>query len=139
MWYASKGLKIDNVHKPLGGKIEEVPTPGGKYKKRNNSTYMSEESISTCTNCTNAKCNGRCEKIRQVEIGSVDPRKRAHGQKIGYRPKLLLTYRGKEYGASELARMAGLSIETLTFRLKLGWTVEEAVETPKRQKPGRLK
>jgi hypothetical protein len=53
MWYAGKGLKIDNVHKPLGGRIEEAPTQqSSRYKKLDNSTYMSEASINTCTNCT---------------------------------------------------------------------------------------
>ena len=134
MWYASKGLKIDNVHKPLGGRIEEVPTPGAKYKKLDNSTYMSEASINTCTSCQNEKCNGRCEKIRQVENRSVDPRKKSQGERCGYKPKRLLTYKGKEYGVTELSRMCGICPKTITFRLKQGWTVEEAVETPKRCK-----
>lgn len=134
MWYAGKGLKIDNLHEPLGGRIEEVPKPGSRYKKLNNSTYMSEASISTCTNCQSVKCNGRCDKIRQVENRSVDPRKKAEGQRVGYKPKRILNYKGKDYGLTELSRMCGIDVDTLTSRLNAGWTVEEAVETPKRGK-----
>lgn len=138
MWYASKGLKIDNVHKPLGGRIEEVPTPGSRYRRLDNSTYMSEESIAVCTNCTREKCSGRCEKIIQIEKRNVDPRKRSTGKRNGYKVQRNLTFRGKKYSSGELAQMAGISVPALKDRLKRGWTMEEAVTTPRGcKRPGK--
>ena len=42
-----------------------------------------------------------------------------------------LAYRGKTYTMSELARATGLTMDFLHSRLRAGWDVTAAVETPK--------
>lgn len=122
---------MDSMQAPVGGRIKEVPTPGKKYQKLNNSTYMSEVSIAKCTSCVRGRCNGRCDEILELERQNVDPRKKANGKMNGYKAKRNLSYKGKMYSKSELAKMAGISLEVMMDRLGRGWTIEEAVETPK--------
>ncbi|MFI8712012.1 hypothetical protein [Brevibacillus brevis] len=44
----------------------------------------------------------------------------------------ILQYRDKRYTATELAEVHGLSPHTVFNRLKLGWTVDQIVNTPQR-------
>ncbi|MGN8117508.1 hypothetical protein [Labrys sp. 22185] len=44
-------------------------------------------------------------------------------------------YQGKPYTIAELVKLSGLKYSMITWRLNNGWTVEQAVSTPKR-KPG---
>lgn len=133
MWYAGKGLKIDNVHKPLGGRIEETPTPGkgGAFRKNDTGAHLSQASIAVCMNCTSTRCSGHCEKVMSVEREQASSKHREAAKKRGYKPYRYLEYKGKLYGASELARMAGISQPAFSDRMRRGWTIEEAVETPK--------
>lgn len=39
-------------------------------------------------------------------------------------------YRGKNYTVAELSKLRGLSMSVIHNRLKSGWSVEKAVETP---------
>lgn len=43
-------------------------------------------------------------------------------------------YKGKEYTIAELARLNGMSRRTLSGRLRNGWSIEAAVETPVRNR-----
>ncbi len=54
--------------------------------------------------------------------------KRQHGRSVPIR------YGGKEYSSkSELARAYGTNIKTFSYRLKKGWTIDEALGVVKRQ------
>ena len=55
------------------------------------------------------------------------------------RSTVYLSYQGKQYTLSDLARQAGMSRQTLHNRLKSGWSVEDAVETQVDKGNGRLK
>ena len=44
-----------------------------------------------------------------------------------------LRYRGKRWLLLELAEYVGIRWETLRMRIKRGWSIEEAVETPARR------
>ena len=44
--------------------------------------------------------------------------------------KILYCYKGKYYGILELCQMSGKSASLIYSRLKRGWGVEEAVDTP---------
>ena len=48
-----------------------------------------------------------------------------------------LTYQGERYILSDLARKAGISHSLMHYRLKNGWSVERAVETPAKKKSRR--
>ena len=39
-------------------------------------------------------------------------------------------YKGRKYTQTDLAGIAGIGVATIRYRLKAGWSVEEAVETP---------
>lgn len=128
-----RGLRFDAIHKPVGGRIETAPTHSGQqYVKLDNSAQMSPEVIEACTNCKRLRCTGSCDEIIAIEREHVDPKKRAAGKCGGYKPRPTLKYRGKMYCATELARMAGLSEQAFRHRIKNGWPVEKAVETPSR-------
>ena len=135
MSFANKqGLKFDAMHNPIGGRIQERPTPGKKYQKLKNSTYMSEASIAKCTSCIRGRCNGRCDEILELERGCVDPRKNRRGMAMPHKDGRKYEYHGEKRTAIELAAIAGISKQAFYDRLKHGWTVEEAAETPVRGK-----
>ena len=131
------GIRLDTIQTPIGGRIEEKPTGGSKYKRLDNSSYMSRASIDTCTSCIRGNCNGRCEKILAVERENVDLRKRANGLTNGFRGNRKYEYDGQMMTASELANMAGITLPTFFKRLQKGWTIKEAAETPNRGKRGK--
>ena len=130
--HSKAGLKFDAVQNPVGGRIQEQPTAGSKYRKLDNSTHMSKASIETCMNCIRGSCNGRCDTILAIEKANVDPRKRANGKANGFRGDRKYSYDGRMMTASELAGMAGITLPTFFKRLQAGWTVKEAAETPHR-------
>ena len=53
------------------------------------------------------------------------------------RNSVRVEYHGKQYILADLAREAGIGVGTLRERLKRGWSLEQAVETPVRQKKSR--
>lgn len=126
------GLKFDAIHNPVGGRIQEKPAQSSRYRKLDNSTYMSKASIDACTSCDRENCNGRCDKILAIEKANVDPRKRANGEANGYKGVAKYEYDGQMMTATELANMAGISLPTFFKRLQKGWTIKEAAETPHR-------
>jgi hypothetical protein len=69
--------------------------------------------------------------VLTVEREQASSKHREAAKKRGYKPYRYLEYKGKLYGASELARMAGISQPAFSDRMRRGWTIEEAVETPK--------
>ena len=131
------GLKFDAIHNPVGGRIQEQPAATSRYRKLDNSTYMSKASIDTCTSCIRGSCNGRCDVILAVEKANVDPRKRANGKSNGFRGNRKYEYDGRMMTASELANMAGITLPTFFKRLQKGWTIKAAAETPHRGKRGK--
>lgn len=132
--HSKAGLKFDALQNPVGWKIVAAPNRGDEYRRLNNSTHLSAASIEKCTSCKRARCNGACDEILALERQNVDPRKRENGKLMGYQVKRKYTYRGKQYSSRELAQKAGISMAAFHSRLKHGWTVEEAVETPMRGK-----
>lgn len=136
MSFANKqGLRFDAMHNPIGGRIQETPTPGKKYQKLKNSTYMSEASIAKCTSCKRGSCNGRCDEILELERGVVDPRKnrrRRSRNAMAQSEGRKYEYRGEMRTAKDLAAIAGISRPAFYDRIKRGWSVEEAAETPAR-------
>lgn len=126
------GLKFDAIHNPVGGRIQEKPATANKYRKLDNSTYMSKVSIETCMNCKRGSCNGACDTILTIEKANVDPRKRANGKVNGFQGEQKYSYDGRMMTATELANLAGISLPAFFKRLQKGWTIKEAAETPHR-------
>ena len=134
--HSKAGLRFDAIQNPIGGRIRTKPTEGngGGMRKQVLGAHLAQASIDVCTSCTRTRCTGSCEKIMAVEREAVKPKYREAARKRGYKPQHIVNYRGKEYGLTELSRMCGISADMLGYRLRHGWTVEEAVETPKGEK-----
>ena len=62
-------------------------------------------------------------------------------QHLNTRNNLWLEYRGERYTCSQLSKMFGINDATLRSRIKQGWDIERAVETPvdKKQRMGESK
>lgn len=81
-----------------------------------------------CESCTNADCFGRGCPEYKAYIRSLD----AQAAGVTVKVKRKYEYKGRMLGVAELARIAGVSHNTMYDRLhRRGWSAEQAVETPK--------
>ena len=63
--------------------------------------------------------------IEAVDVNSISPKKGSHH---------FIEFQGKQLSLTEWARVIGLSHATLSARLRLGWSIERALTTPKKKR-----
>jgi len=120
-------LRLDGIHNPVGGRIKPISNNESRYIKIGEPARQRQDVIDMCLKCREKTCHGRCLKVMEAE--------KAHAKRPlnsgNFKPTKTYMYKGKEYTVRELAAMAGMrSIQTMRTRLKLGMSVEEAVERP---------
>lgn len=95
------------------------PTPAHELDREdNNKGYW-------CGRCEECKANGRAPNCRWV-LRKVNDRNR--------RSNTLLEYMGETLTLAEWCERLGKPTDTVAWRLKAGWSVAEALETPVRPK-----
>lgn len=118
-----KDVKLE----PMGNKGFEYEYQGGKYK-----AYQLAE-MSNVEGMTVEIMSTRLLYGWDIEKALTQPIK-------GRNAKYL--YKGKEYTTSELVKISpveGLKNHDITDRLRKGWSIEDAVERPKRKPPKKKK
>lgn len=104
--YGARGIKVCDRWRSFENFLADMgpkPTPDHSIERRNN--------------------NGNYEPSNCYWGTYID-------QANNRRSNTLLLYKDKEYTATQLAREHGINVETFYYRLTVGWTIEEAVETP---------
>lgn len=120
-WKAIRGTRDYALEKPL--------------QQTRSKTHDTPEQIAVCLNCSEPECRGgQCARLTQKAKLKECTKKRVFGREIA-----VYEYRGKTYTSNQIARMVGLSGDTVRKRFEKGWTVEQVISGVRRREPAQPK
>lgn len=124
--YGARGIRV--CHRWQESFEAFIDDMGPRPSKEHSIDRMDNDKGYTCGKCTDCQNRGDTANCRWATMSE---------QQVNRRKVRRLTWDGKTLLLKEWSAITGLSLNTLDKRLRHGWSVEDALTTPRRKYPDR--